>query len=159
MRGNDKVIEQLNAALKAELGAILQYIVHAEMQTNWGYGRLGGYIKKQAIDEMRHAEGLIERILFLDGTPNVDVMPGPRIGGEVRTQLENDLAGERDAVRMYNAAVKVCAEAGDNGSRELFERMVKDEEGHTNWLEGQLFVIGETGLDNYLATQIHREEG
>jgi bacterioferritin len=158
MRGNDKVIEQLNAALKAELGAILQYIVHSEMQTNWGYGRLGGYIKKQAIDEMRHAEGLIERILFLEGTPRVDVMPGPRIGGEVRAQLENDLAGEREAVRMYNTAVKVCAEAGDNGSRELFEKMVKDEEGHTNWLEGQLFVIGATGLDNYLATQIHGEQ-
>lgn len=153
------MVEQLNAALKAELGAILQYIVHSEMQINWGYRRLGGYIKKQAIEEMRHAEGLIERILFLEGTPKVDVMPGPRIGGDVRSQLENDLAGEQEAVRMYNAAVRICAEAGDNGSRELFEKMVKDEEGHTNWLEGQLFVIGETGLDNYLAAHIHGEEG
>jgi bacterioferritin len=157
MRGNEKVIEQLNGALKAELGAILQYIVHSEMQNNWGYQKLGGYIKKQAIDEMRHAEGLIERILFLEGTPNVDVMPGPKIGGNVKAQLENDLAGELGAVRQYNAAVKICADAGDNGSRELFEKMVGDEEGHANWLEGQLFMIDQTGLDNYLATQIHGE--
>jgi bacterioferritin len=157
MRGNEKVIEQLNGALKAELGAILQYIVHSEMQNNWGYQKLGGYIKKQAIDEMRHAEGLIERILFLEGTPNVDVMPGPQIGGNVKAQLENDLAGELGAVRQYNAAVKICTDAGDNGSRELFEKMVGDEEGHANWLEGQLFMIDQTGLDNYLATQIHGE--
>src|SRR5574341_1004102 len=155
MRGNEKVIEELNAALKAELTAILQYMVHAEMQKNWGYHRLGGHIRKQAIEEMQHAEGLIERMLFLEGTPKVDVMPTPQIGGNVKAQLENDLAGERAAVRMYNASARVCADAGDNASREMFEKMVKDEEGHTNWLEGQLFIIGETGLDNYLAMQIH----
>lgn len=155
MRGNEKVIEQLNEALKAELTAIVQYIVHAEMCHNWGYKRFGNYIKKQAIDEMKHAEGLIERILFLDGTPKVDVMPTPRIGASVKAQIENDLAGELDAVKQYNNAVAVCTEAGDHGTRELFERMVTDEEEHSDFLEAQLFLIGETGLGNYLARQIH----
>jgi bacterioferritin len=158
MRGNDKVIQQLNDALKAELTAISQYIVHAEMCHNWGYNRLGSYIKKQAIDEMKHAEGLIERILFLDGTPNVAVMPTPKIGANVKAQLENDLKAEHDAVKEYNSAIEVCVKAGDNSSRELFEKMVKDEEGHTDWLEAQLFIITETGIDNYLAQQMHGEE-
>lgn len=155
MRGNDNVIQQLNEALKAELTAIVQYIVHAEMCHNWGYDRLGGYIKKQAIDEMRHAEGLIERILFLEGTPKVDVMPTPRIGANVKAQLENDLAAELEAVSEYNSAVAACTEAGDSTSRALFEKMVKDEEEHTDFLEAQLFMIGEVGFDNYLAQQIH----
>jgi len=155
MRGNDKVIAHLNAALKAELTAIVQYIVHAEMCHNWGYNRLGGFIKKQAIDEMKHAEGLIERILFLEGVPGVDVMPTPRIGANVKAQLENDLAAETEAVVQYNSAVAICTEAGDNASRALFERMVADEEKHADYLESQLFMIGEVGLDNYLAQQIH----
>lgn len=157
MRGNDTVIAELNGALKAELTAIVQYIVHAEMCHNWGYHRMGGYIKKQAIDEMKHAEGLIERILFLDGTPRMDVMPTPRIGANVKAQMENDLAAEKEAVGQYNAAVATCLEAGDNASRTLFERMVADEEKHTDYLESQLFMIGELGLDNYLAQQIHGE--
>lgn len=155
MRGNEKVIDELNEALKAELTAIVQYIVHAEMCHNWGYQRLGNYIKKQAIDEMKHAEGLIERILFLDGTPKVDVMPAPQIGASVKAQIENDLAGELDAVKQYNGAVEVCTAAGDNGTRDLFQRMVTDEEQHFDFLEAQLFMIGETGLENYLAQQIH----
>lgn len=158
MRGNDKVIQQLNEALKSELTAIVQYIVHSEMCHNWGYDRLGGYIKKQAIDEMRHAEGLIERILFLDGTPRVDVMPTPRIGANVKAQLENDLAAELEAVSEYNSAVAICTEAGDSPSRALFEKMAKDEEAHTDFLEAQLFMIGEVGLDNYLGHQIHGEQ-
>jgi len=158
MRGNDQVIQRLNDALKAELTAIVQYIVHAEMCHNWGYHRLGDYIKKQAIDEMRHAEGLIERILFLEGAPKVDVMPTPKIGPNVKAQIENDLAAELEAVTRYNASVEVCAGAGDNASRALFERMVKDEEEHADFLEAQLFMIGEVGLDNYLAQQIHGGE-
>ena len=154
MRGNDAVIAELNEALKAELTAIVQYIVHAEMCHNWGYDRLGGYIKKQAIDEMKHAEGLIERILFLDGTPKVDVMPTPNIGVNVKAQLESDLAAEKAAVSQYNLAVAACAQAGDNASRALFERMVADEEKHTDYLETQLFMIGEVGFENYLAQQI-----
>ncbi len=155
MRGNNKVIAELNTALKAELTAISQYIVHSEMCHNWGYHSLGGYIKKQAIDEMKHAEGLIERILFLDGAPKMDVMPTPAIGANVKAQLENDLRAETGAVAMYNASVKVCVEAGDNGSRELFEKMVKDEEQHADFLEAQLGMITEMGLENYLAQQMH----
>jgi len=158
MRGNDAVIQQLNDALRAELTAICQYMIHAEMQNNWGYKKLGGYIKKQAIDEMKHAEGLIERILFLEGTPRLDVLPTPKIGANVKAQVENDLAAELDAVRQYNAAVYVCVEAADNGSRELFEKMVKDEEGHTDWLEAQLQIISDAGAENYLAQKIGGEE-
>ena len=154
MRGNDQVIAQLNAALSAELTAIVQYIVHAEMCTNWGYHRLGASVKKQAIDEMRHAEGVIERILFLEGVPKVDLALTPKIGMSVKQQIENDLRGELEAVRDYNAAVGVCVEAGDHASRELFERMVKDENEHTNHLEAQLHDVKEMGLENYLAQQM-----
>lgn len=157
MRGNETVIQRLNEALSGELTAIVQYIVHAEMCGNWGYQRLGAYIKKQAIDEMKHAEGLIERILFLDGVPKVDVMPAPKIGATVKAQFDNDLAAELEAVKQYNSAVETCGEAGDNASRALFERMVKDEEEHADFLEAQLFLIGEVGLDNYLAQQIHEK--
>lgn len=154
MHGNEQVIEQLNEALKAELTAIVQYMVHAEMCSNWGYKRLGGYIKKQAIDEMKHAEGLIERILMLDGIPKVDVMPAPRIGSTVKAQMENDLAAELEAVSQYNAAVAICGKAADNASRALFEKMVSDEEQHADFLEAQLRMIGDVGLDNYLTQQI-----
>jgi bacterioferritin len=154
MRGNDDVLKELNAALSAELTAVVQYMVQAEMCDNWGYSAVGGYIKKQAIDEMRHAEGLIERILFLDGNPAVNVGLKPKISNNVKAFLEDDLKDEIDAVHQYNAAAKVCVGAGDNGSRELFERMIKDEEGHTDWLEAQLHAISETGLDNWLAQQV-----
>jgi bacterioferritin len=154
MQGNQAVIDQLNAALKEELTAICQYILHSEMQHNWGYNGLSGFIKKQAIDEMRHAEGLIERILYLEGTPHLDVLPAPQVGVDVKAQLESDLAGEMKAVKMYNAAVRICSDAGDNGSRALFEQMVKDEEEHTDWLEAQLGMIAAMGYQNYLAEQM-----
>jgi bacterioferritin len=152
------VIQQLNEALAAELTAIVQYIVHSEMCHNWGYHRLGGYVKKQAIDEMRHAEGLIERILFLDGSPKVDVIPAPKIATSVKAQLETDLSAELGAVKQYNAAARICGNAADNASKNLFEKMVKDEEEHTDFLETQLSMIGEIGLDNYLAQQLQGEE-
>jgi len=154
MRGNENVINELNAALRAELIAIVQYMVHAEMCHNWGYQRMGDYIRKQAIDEMRHAEHLIERILFLDGTPRVGIGLDPKIGDTVKAQLENDLAAELEAVQQYNHSVQVCRDAGDNGSRELFEAMVKDEEKHTDFLEAQRDLIAQTGYENYLAQQI-----
>jgi len=157
MRGNDQVIALLNQALKEELTAVNQYFVHAEMNENWGYERLGKHIKKQSIDEMKHAEKLIERILFLDGIPVVSDAPAVKIGSTVKAQLENDLALELGAVPMYNAAVKAAAEAGDNGSRELFQELLEDEEGHVDWLETQLHMIHELGLDNYLAQQMHEE--
>lgn len=157
MKGNEKVIAELNSAFRAELNAIVQYMVQAEMCQNWGYHRLGGYLKQQAFGEMRHAEGLIERILFLDGRPKVDVGLQPKISDNVKAQLEDDLADEKDAVRQYNASVKVCVDAGDNGSRELFERMVKDEEEHTEQLEGKLQTIQDMGLPNWLTQQLHGE--
>ncbi len=159
MHGNDQVIERLNEALRMELTAIIQYMVHAEMQDNWGYKRLGGYIKKQAIDEMRHAEGLIERILFLDGTPKVTLSIQPRIGESVKAQFSTDLEDEIGAVKYYNECVKACAEAGDNASREQFEGMVKDEEQHADWLETQLGVIESLGYSTYLSRQLYGEEG
>jgi bacterioferritin len=154
MKGNDNVIGHLNKALSAELTAIAQYIVHSEMCDNWGYKAYGAFVKKQAIDEMRHAEGLIERILFLDGIPAIEVKLAPQIGASVKAQIENDLAAEADAIKQYNAAVKACVEAGDNGTRELFEGMVKDEEQHLDFLEAQLHMISEMGLENYLALQM-----
>ena len=155
MRGNENVIDELNQALKAELTAICQYMIHAEMCQNWGYRALGSYIKKQAIDEMKHAEGLIERILFLEGTPHLDVLPTPKIGATVKAQIENDLAGELEAVRQYNASARVCMEAGDNGSFALFEKMVTDEEEHADFLEAQVGMIAEMGIQNYLSQQMH----
>ena len=158
MRGNNKVIDELNQALKAELTAICQYMIHGEMCQNWGYSKLGSYIKKQAMDEMRHAEGLIERILFLDGTPRLDVLPAPRIGSNVKAQIENDLAAELEAVRAYNQSARICVEAGDNGTFALFEKMVTDEEQHADFLETQLGMIAEIGVENYLAQQMHGKQ-
>jgi len=155
MHGNEKVIAELNTALSGELTAIVQYIVHSEMCDNWGYRRMAAFIKKQAIDEMHHAEGLVERILFLDGTPQVNLSLSPKIGPTLKAQLDNDLAAELAAVKEYNDAVKVCGDAGDNGTRELFQKMVTDEEQHADFLETQIQLVSEIGLDNYLAQQMH----
>jgi len=154
MRGNQGVLAQLNMALKAELTAIIQYMVQAEMCENWGYARLGGEIKKQAIEEMHHAEGLIERILFLDGAPVVDLTLTPKISSNVTAQLEDDLKDETDAVQEYNDAVKVCRDAGDNGTRELFERMLKDEERHADHLESRLHAIRQIGIESWLTEHL-----
>jgi len=154
MKGNNKVIKELNAALSAELTAIVQYMVQSEMQSNWGYGGLGATTKKRAIEEMRHAEGLIERIIFFDSAPEVDVTLTPKIGRNVKAHLEADLKDELDASKQYNASLAICVEEGDNGSRELFEKMIQDEERHIDYLEAQLHAIGEMGIDNYLSTQM-----
>ncbi len=158
MKGNAKVIAQLNQALSSELTAIVQYMVQAETCQNWGYQRLGAYLKKRAIEEMHHAEGLIERIVFLDAIPAVKVALAPKLGTNVQAQLEGDLKDEKEAVVEYNAAVKVCVEAADNGSRDLFEGMIKDEEGHADFLEAQLHAIEEMGIGPYLAQQLHPEQ-
>jgi bacterioferritin len=128
------------------------------MCENWGYKRLGEHIKKQAIDEMKHAEVLIERILFLDGTPKMAELLSLKIGQNVKAQLENDLKLELSAVADYNAAIKKAVEAGDNGSRELLTKLLKDEEEHVDWLEAQLHRIKELGIANYLAQQMHEDE-
>ena len=158
MQGNAKVLAALNEALKEELMAINQYFLHAEMCENWHYGKLGDYIKKQSIDEMKHAEVLIERILFLDGTPNLTEPMKLNIGQSVKEQIAADLKLEIDAVGMYNRAVKTARDEGDNASAELFERLLKDEEAHVDWLEAQLHLIGEVGYERYLTRQMKGEE-
>ena len=157
MRGNKKVIAHLNEALKAELIAINQYFLHAEMQENWGYKRLSDFTKNNSIGEMKHAEQAIERILYLEGVPGMGMSLPLKIGSNVKEQFENDLALEVDAVEKYNAAIKDCVEAGDNGSRDLFMQLLKDEEQHIDYLEAQLNLIKEVGIQAYLAQQIHAE--
>ena len=154
MTGSPKVIDMLNEALKEELTAINQYFLHAEMCENWHYDKLGSYIKKQSIDEMKHAEALIERILFLDGTPNLTELLRLTIGKNVRAQLEGDLKLEVAAVAMYNKAVELARAESDNASRELFERLLRDEEEHVDWLEAQVYQINEIGYERYLSQQI-----
>jgi len=154
MHGDEKVIQQLNAALSSELTAIVQYMTQSEMCQSWGYKRLGDLTKVRAIEEMRHAEGLIERIIFLDGIPSVDVGLKPQFGSKVPEQMEINLKDEQDAVRQYNEAAKVCSEVGDDGSKTLFDSMIRDEERHADFLEAQLHAIKEVGVANYLAHQL-----
>ena len=158
MTGNPRVIAKLNEALTEELRAINQYFLHAEMCENWGYKRLSDYIKKQSIGEMKHAERLIERILFLDGVPNLTEPMQLSVGGNVKAQLESDLKLEVSGVGMYNQAVKLATEEADNASRELFEILLKDEEEHVDWLEAQLHMIDEMGYERYLSRQIEEDE-
>ena len=158
MQGNPKVIASLNEALKEELTAINQYFLHAEMCENWHYSKLGDYIKKQSIDEMKHAEELIERLLFLDATPMMSETMKLTVGHNVKEQLESDLHLEIEAVALYNRAIKISRDEGDNASRELFERLLKDEEAHVDWLEAQLYQIQEIGYERYLTQQIREEK-
>src|SRR5438067_1161010 len=158
MKGNPKVIASLNEALKEELTAINQYFLHAEMCENWHYHKLGNFIKKQSIDEMKHAEELMERILFLDATPNMTELMKLNVGANVKEQLASDLNLELNAVAMYNRFVQISRDEGDNASRELFERLLKDEEEHVDWLEAQLHQIGEIGYARYLSQQIKDEK-
>jgi bacterioferritin len=158
MRGNAQVIKQLNLALREELTAINQYFLHAEMCHNWGYHGLGDFIKKQSIDEMKHAEELIERILFLDATPNMEPME-LSVGQSVKAQLEADLKLEVNACAMYNKAVQIAREQGDDQSRELFSKLLKDEETHVDWLEAQLHLIKEMGYERYLSIQTQGPKG
>jgi bacterioferritin len=154
MRGSEAVIKELNLALSSELSAIAQYMVQAEMCDNWGYKRLGALTKKRAIEEMHHAEALIERILFLDGNPEVAVALKPKIGTNVKEHLEIDLQDEKDAVVQYNNSAKICSNENDAGSRELFKQMIQDEERHVDFLEAQLQTIHDIGIANYLVEQM-----
>ena len=154
MKGNDRVIEKLNDLLADELTAINQYMVHSEMCSNWGYERLHKAAEKRAVEEMKHAEKLIGRILFLDGRPTVSVLKKINIGGEVEIQHKNDLSSENDAVKAYNDGIRLAVEAGDNGTRELLTSILKDEEAHVDFLEVQLEQIKQLGIQNYLVEQI-----
>jgi bacterioferritin len=158
MQGKPKVIALLNQALKEELTAVNQYFLHAEMCENWHYAKLGGFIKKQSIDEMKHAEKLIERILFLDGAPSLTDPIQLTVGRNVKEQIESDLNLEIGAVGMYNAAIRTSREEGDNASAELFERLLKDEEEHADWLEAQQHLMNEIGYERYLSQQIREEK-
>ncbi len=158
MKGDTKVIALLNEVLKAELTAINQYFLHAEMCENWGYERLAKLIRKESIEEMVHAEKLIERILYLDGTPNMSDYFKINIGSSVEQQFKNDLELEYTAVKRLNEGIPVCMAAADNGSRELVEKILSDEEHHIDWLEAQLHAISEIGIANYLTEQLKEEE-
>lgn len=152
MKTNEKVIEALNNLLKEELTAINQYMVHAEMAEDWGYEVYGEVEEKTAIDEMKHAEKLIGRILFLGGRPIVSEMDKISIGKDLPSMLENDRALEQDAIDSYNAAIKVMVEEKDNGSKQLLENILEEEEGHIDYFEEQQGQIEQMGLPYYLTT-------
>jgi len=155
VKGEPKVIAVLNQVLKAELTAINQYFLHAEMCENWGYEKLAKHTRAESIEEMQHAEKLMEHILYLDGTPNITDYFKINIGPNVKAQIQNDLQVEYDAVKRLNDGIETCVKAGDNGSREILEGILRDEEEHVDWLEAQLHSISEMGIENYLAQQLH----
>ena len=157
MKGSQKVIDILNEALANELVGINQYFLHAHMCENWGYERLYKRIRKESIDEMKHAEELMERILYLDGFPNMQKLGKITIGETVDEQLRLDLALEKRAVEFLNQAIPVCRAEIDQGSADLLEEILEEEEGHVDWIESQLTLIEQVGLQNYLAQQIVEE--
>ena len=154
MKGNEKIIDKLNFLLADELTAINQYIVESEMCANWGYDKLHEVNEKRAIDEMKHAEKLIARLLFLEGQPVVSKLNPLHIGEDVEAQHKNDWKAEEGAIQAYNEAIRLAVEVGDNGTRELFESILKDEEEHIDWLEAQLDQIKQMGIQTYLAEQL-----
>lgn len=158
MKGDPKLLQTLNALLADELTAINQYMVHSEMCRNWGYERLHERIEKRAIQEMKHAEMLIARILFLEGTPKVDKLNKIKIGADVAKQLAADLQAEQGALKMYNAAVKLADQVKDAPTRNLLEQIARDEDEHLDWLEEQHDQIAQMGLELYLANQAGKEE-
>ena len=157
MKGDKSVIAFLNEVLKAELTAINQYFLHAEMCENWGYERMAKLVRKESIEEMQHAEKLMERILYLDGTPNMSDYFKINIGATVEQQIRNDLELEYTAVKRLNDGIQLCIKMNDGGSRELAEKILSDEEHHIDWLEAQLHAIGEMSIANYLTQQLKKD--
>ena len=158
MKGNKKVVDVLNQVLRKELTGINQYFIHAKMCENWGYDRLRNLIRKESVEEMHHADRVIERILFLEGTPNISAYDKIAIGADVKQQLDSDLALEIAALAVLRDGIKICVEAADDASRELLEHILVDEEEHVDWIEAQLHQINEVGYQNYLAQQIKEKE-
>ena len=154
MKGNDEVIQVLQDVLCAELTAVNQYFIHARMCENWGYAKLAAYTRKESIEEMKHAQEVIDRILYFDGAPNVQKYMKINVGLDVPEQFHNDLDLEQQAVRRLNKGIEVARTQGDNGTRALLEQILRDEEEHVDWLEAQLHQIKEMGAENYLAQQI-----
>jgi bacterioferritin len=159
MQGDAKVIEALNDVLTSELTAINQYFIHHKMCENWGYKSLAAKKYEESIEEMKHADRVIERILFFDGVPNMQRLNPVRVGEDAVEQHKLDLALELEAVERLNKAIALCREKGDNGSRQLLEEILTNEEEGIDWLEGQLHIVGEVGKENYLAEMIHKGEG
>jgi bacterioferritin len=155
MRGDDRVIELLNDVLTAELTAINQYFIHAKMCDNWGYRRLASFIRHESIDEMKHAEALIDRILFLEGVPNMQRLNPVRVGETVPEQFQLDLELEYTAIGRLNDGIATCVGVGDNASRALLEGILVSEEEHADWLEAQIALVNELGAATYLAQQIN----
>ena len=157
MRGHEQVIRLLNDVLTGELTAVNQYFIHARMCENWGYQRLWKKVREESMGEMRHADHLIERILYLDGTPNLQRLGKVNVGETVPEQLRLDLELEKSAVKQLNDGIELCRSHGDAGSRHLLEEILAAEENHVNWLEAQMALIGQVGEANYLAQQITDE--
>jgi len=154
MKGDAKVIALLNQVLRKELTGINQYFLHAKMCENWGYRALARHAREESIDEMKHADKVMERILFLEGTPNMAALDKLMIGADVKQQLENDLALEMAALTVLRPGIATCLAAGDHATRELLEHILEEEESHVDWLEAQLHQIGEMGYENYLTTAV-----
>jgi bacterioferritin len=157
MKTDPRVIDLLNQVLTNELTAINQYFLHARMCENWGYERLWKKVRAESIDEMKHADRIIERILYLEAVPNVQRMAKVEIGEAVEEQLRLDLGLEQRAIPVLNKGVELCRQVGDNGTAELLEDILTDEEEHANWLEAQLTLVQQVGLQNYLAQQVKDE--
>ncbi len=157
MKGNEKLLEKLNDLLSDELTAVNQYMVHAEMDDNWAYTRLAESVEKRAIDEMKHAEQLISRILFLEGTPVVSNLKKIMIGSAVEKQIANDWDAEFGAIKSYNDGIKLACSVDDHGTEQLLKAILKDEEAHIDWLEAQQDQIKQVGIQNYLAQQVKEE--
>jgi bacterioferritin len=155
MKGKPEIIDALNDLLTGELTATNQYFLHARMCENWGYKRLWEHVRAESIDEMKHADKLIERVLFLEGVPNVQRLGKITIGQKVAEQLKLDLEVERTAIQKLNAAIELSRSLADNGTRELLENILTSEEDHANWLEAQLNLIAQVGEGQYLAQQIN----
>jgi bacterioferritin len=154
MKGDAKVIALLNQVLRKELTGINQYFVHSKMCANWGYTTLASHARHESIDEMKHADKVIERILFLEGTPNMQAMDKMTIGSDVRAQLKSDMALELAALAVLRPGIETCLAAGDHATRELLEHILEEEEEHIDWIEAQLHQIGEMGYENYLSTTV-----
>ncbi len=158
MKGNQELLVKLNGLLAEELTAINQYVVHGEMDGDWGYERLHEKVEKRGIDEMKHAEMLIERILFLEGMPIVSELNKLHIGDSVEKQFKNDWQAEMDAINSYNAGIKLAREVGDNGTEQLLKKILSDEEEHLDWLESQQDQIEQIGISVYLGMQVKEED-
>ena len=155
MQSDPRVVELLNEVLTAELTTVNQYFIHAKLCSHWGFSRLAEKVRDESIDEMKHVETLIERILYFDGVPNLQRLNSVQVGETVPEQFELDLGAETEAIARLNRGIALAVEVGDNGTRDLFEDMLEGEEEHADWLETQLLAISKVGLENYLSQQLN----